>query len=180
MRPNKKCMQLMLNMLLMFLLSHEESLDQGIQTGECSPNSTHHPLPPPEHVSVGIQAQPSWATQKIEPRYKPPGGSGKICLLLHLLMPLVPSPVTEPPRSSQDSSMDLSSDAQDEKQIEDNIHHPGDISSLPAQPSTPTSETADMNLQSSPSSASSSSSDIFGLVTGLSWHPPPPNTVPPQ
>ncbi|KAG1726710.1 uncharacterized protein EDB91DRAFT_1086687 [Suillus paluster] len=124
--------QLMSNMLLMkFLLSHEESLDQGIRTGEHSP-SAHHPLPPPERVSVGIQAQPSWA-------YKPAGGSGKIGLYLRLLTPLVPSPITEPPRSSQDSSMDLSSDAQDEKQIEDDIHHPGDTGSLPAQPSTPIS-----------------------------------------
>ncbi|KAG0692455.1 hypothetical protein DFH29DRAFT_1008608 [Suillus ampliporus] len=136
MRPNKKRTQLMSNMLLMFLLSHEESLDQGIQTGKCSP-SAHHPLPPPERVSVGIQAQPSWA--HIPDVFR------------------VPSPVTEPPRSSQDSSMDLSSDTQDEKQIEDDIRHPGDTGSLPAQPSTPTSETADMNLQSSPSSASSSS-----------------------
>jgi len=90
-----------------------------------------------------------------------------------------PSPALQPSRDSQDSGMDLSSEEQEEKQIEDDLRHPGDTSSLAAEPSTPTSETADMDLQSSPSSASSSLSDIPGLVTGLSrWAPPSKAALP--
>lgn len=85
---------------------------------------------------------------------------------------IVPSPATQPSRNSQDSGMDLSNEEQEERQIEDDLRHQGDASSLAAEPNTPTSETADMDLQSSPSSASSSS-DIPGLVTGLlHWTPP--------
>ncbi|KAG2360440.1 hypothetical protein BDR07DRAFT_1412417 [Suillus spraguei] len=203
------------------------------------PDSAHRPAPPPERVSVGIQAQPSWAVSSVQavPITSPvqigqhtslPEDKEHLSLDTRLsevvglypapqklslsptlnptimdedhersLSPMslgspsstppqspivepmpnmfgVQSPVTEPPRSSQDSGMDLSSDSQDEKQIEDDLRHPGDTSSLPAEPSTPTSETADMDLQSSPSSASSSSSDIPGLVTGSSWRAPAP------
>jgi hypothetical protein len=94
------------------------------------------------------------------------------------LISSLPSPATQPSRSSQDSGMDLSSEEQEEKQIEDDLRHPGDSSSLAAEPSTPTSETADMDLQSSPSSASSSSYDIPGLVTASSRWPPPTNVAP--
>lgn len=95
------------------------------------------------------------------------------------LLSSLPSPAPQPSRSSQDSGMDLSSEEQEEKQIEDDLRHPGDTSSLAAEPSTPTSETADMDLQSSPSSASSSLSDIPGLVTGLSrWVPPSKGALP--
>lgn len=203
------------------------------------PDSAHRPPPLPERVSVGIQAQPSWAVSSVQavPTTSPvrigqhpslPEDKEDLSLDTRLsevvglypapqkltlsptlnaaimdedrersLSPMslgspsstppqspiieripnvfrVQSPVTEPPKSSQDSGMDLSSDSQDEKQIEDDLRHPGDTSSLPAEPSTPTSETADMDLQSSPSSASSSSSDIPGLVTGLSWRAPAP------
>lgn len=66
------------------------------------PDSAYRPPPPPERVSVGIQAQPSWAVSSVQavpitspvqigqhlslpedkkrfkPRYKPAGGSGTI------------------------------------------------------------------------------------------------------